>query len=87
MRFLLCFQQAERKMLQRLAAEEITLEDLRNAGIMLELWHAQTNENGGALDKVGALSNGTNEYDIKGNATCQGVYGDCHKKILNALAT
>lgn len=65
---------------------EITADDLRNANITLELWHAQTNENGIALDKVVALFNDTNEYGITVNATCQGGYTDCHNKILSALA-
>ena len=35
------------------AAKEVTAEDL--AGITLEFWHAQTGENGVAMDKVVAL--------------------------------
>lgn len=68
------------------AAGEITADDLRNAGITLELWHAQTDENGIALDKVVQLFNETNEYGITVNATCQGGYTDCHNKILSSLA-
>lgn len=65
---------------------EITAEDLKNAHITLELWHAQTDENGIALDKVVELFNSTNPYGITVNATCQGGYTDCHTKILSALA-
>ena len=42
------------------AADEITEDDLRAANITLELWHAQTNENGIALDMVVDLFNETN---------------------------
>lgn len=65
---------------------DITAEDLKNANITLELWHAQTKENGIALDKVVQLFNDTNEYGIKVNATCQGGYSDTHNKIVSALA-
>lgn len=68
------------------AADEITADDLRAANITLELWHAQTNENGIALDMVVDLFNKTNEYGITVNATCQGGYSDCHNKIVSALA-
>ena len=68
------------------AADEITADDLRAANITLELWHAQTNENGIALDMVVDLFNETNEYGITVNATCQGGYSDCHNKIVSALA-
>lgn len=68
------------------AADEITADDLRTANITLELWHAQTNENGIALDMVVDLFNETNEYGITVNATCQGGYSDCHNKIVSALA-
>ena len=64
----------------------ITADDLRNANITLELWHAQTGENGIALDKVVQLFNETNEYGITVNSTCQGGYSDTHNKILSALA-
>lgn len=66
------------------AAKEVTAEDL--AGITLEFWHAQTGENGVAMDKVVALFNETNEYGITVNATCQGGYNDCHNKVLSALS-
>ena len=68
------------------AADEITADDLHAANITLELWHAQTNENGIALDMVVDLFNETNEYGITVNATCQGGYSDCHNKIVSALA-
>lgn len=68
------------------AAEGVTAEDLKNANITLELWHAQTNENGIALDKVVELFNTTNPYGITVNATCQGGYNDTHQKIVAALA-
>ena len=53
---------------------DITADDLRNANITLELWHAQTSENGIAMDMVVDLFNKTNEYGITVNATCQGGY-------------
>ena len=64
----------------------ITADDLRNANITLELWHAQTSENGIAMDMVVDLFNKTNEHGITVNATCQGGYSDCHNKIVSALA-
>lgn len=60
------------------AATEITAEDLRNANVTLEFWHAQTGENGVAMDMVVDLFNQTNEYGITVNATCQGGYTDTH---------
>ncbi len=68
------------------ANANVTADDLKNANITLELWHAQTKENGIALDKVVELFNETNEYGITVNATCQGGYSDTHNKILSALA-
>lgn len=67
-------------------AEGITAEDLKNANITLEFWHAQTAENGIAMDMVVDLFNKTNEYGITVNATCQGGYNDTHNKIVSALA-
>ncbi len=64
----------------------ITAQDLRDANITLEFWHAQSQVNGEAMDKVIALFNDTNEYGIKVNGTYQGSYPDCDKKIMAALA-
>ncbi|MDY4610640.1 MAG: extracellular solute-binding protein [Sphaerochaetaceae bacterium] len=64
----------------------ITVEDLKNAHITLEFWHAQSQANGVAMDKVIALFNETNEYGITVNGTYQGGYNDCDKKIMAALA-
>ena len=68
------------------ATTEITAEDLRNANVTLEFWHAQTGENGVAMDMVVDLFNQTNEYGITVNATCQGGYTDTHNKVVSALA-
>lgn len=67
------------------AKEDLT-QQLKDAHITLELWHAQTKANGEAMDKVIELFNTTNPYGITVNGTCQGGYGDCHKKIVAALA-
>lgn len=68
------------------AAAEITAEDLKNANVTLEFWHAQTGENGVAMDMVVDLFNQTNEYGITVNATCQGGYSDTHNKVVSALS-
>ncbi len=67
-------------------AKTINADTLKNAKITLELWHAQTGTNEKALDKVVDLFNSTNEYGITVNATSQGGYTDCHKKVTAALA-
>lgn len=68
------------------ASSGITADDLRNAHVTLEFWHAQSQENGEAMDDVVALFNQTNEYGITVNATYQGGYTDTHNKIVSALA-
>lgn len=68
------------------AAAEITAEDLKNTNVTLEFWHAQTGENGVAMDMVVDLFNQTNEYGITVNATCQGGYSDTHNKVVSALS-
>ena len=64
----------------------ITAEDLQNAHITIQMWHAQTGENGVALDKVVELFNQTNPYGITVVATNQGGYTDAHQKTLAALS-
>ncbi len=80
------FAQGSKEAAAPAAASTITAEDLKNANITLEFWHAQTKENGIAMDKVVALFNETNPYGITVNATCQGSYNDTHTKLLAALS-
>ena len=63
-----------------------TLEELQNANVTIQLWHAQTKANGVAMDKVIDQFNQTNPYNITVVGTCQGGYNDAHKKAVAALA-
>lgn len=64
----------------------VSVEDLKAANVSLEFWHAQTKSNEEAMNAVVDLFNATNEYGITVNATSQGGYTDCHKKVTSALA-
>ena len=66
------------------AESSVKAEDLN--GITLQMWHAQSKENGKAMDMVVELFNNTNPYGITVVPTSQGGYGDTHKKILGGLA-
>jgi len=66
--------------------ESVSAEDLKAAHVTLEFWHAQTKSNEEAMNAVTDLFNSTNEYGITVNATSQGGYTDCHKKVTSSLA-
>lgn len=68
------------------ATSSVTVEDLKNAKVTIQLWHAQTKENGKAMDMVINKFNESNPYNITVVGTCQGGYGDAHTKAVAALA-
>lgn len=61
-------------------------EQLQDANITLEFWHAQTSSNEEAMNAVVDLFNETNEYNITVNPTSQGGYSDCDTKVVSALS-
>ncbi|OJF76725.1 MAG: hypothetical protein BKP49_06085 [Treponema sp. CETP13] len=71
---------------QTTSKKSVSAEELKAANVTLEFWHAQTKSNEEAMNEVVDLFNATNEYGITVNATSQGGYTDCHKKVTSALA-
>ena len=68
------------------ATADVTVEDLKAANVTIQLWHAQSKENGKAMDMVIDQFNKTNPYNITVVGTFQGGYTDAHTKAVAALA-
>jgi multiple sugar transport system substrate-binding protein len=64
----------------------VSAQEIKDAKVTLQLWHAQTSLNEEALNAVVALFNTTNKYDITVKASSQNGYSECNKKVMAALA-